>query len=256
VAATLAGTVCLGTLQSTSAAAAASACGSTTGTYFNKVMALHPLAYYRLDEPAGPTACDDSGNNNTGTYSSSGVTYGVKGALKGSTDTAVSSAGGIDPVAVASSKLPTGNATFTLEGWFTTTSGQDQMLVDMGQASGNGIVGLGLWNSDSQLKIDLYNDSTNTAFPISPNKHLDNGKWHFIAVTHSAKGKLVGYVDGMKVGAAKLPALSLQGGTLRIGWWVDTSFNQMWIGSMDEVALFSSALTSSQIAAQYAAGHS
>lgn len=229
------------------------ACGTAAGTYYTKVMSLHPLAYYRLDETAGPTACDDSGNGIDGTYAESGITYGIPGALKNSSDTAVSSAGGVDPVTANSTELPTGSPSFTMEGWFTTTSSQDQMLVDMGTEDEDGVVGLGLWNSDTSLMIDLYDDSVNFAIPA--NDHLSKGKWHFIAVTHSAKGKFVGYLDGKKLGSVSHGALDLQGQTLRIGWWVDTVYNQPWIGSMDEVAVFAKTLTAKQIAAEYTAAH-
>lgn len=240
------------TVLSQNAGASTPSCGTTTGTYYSEVMSLHPLAYYRLDETSGSTACDDSGNGNNGTYASSGITYGVKGALKNSSDTAVSSAGGVDPVTVSSSQLPTGSPAFTMEGWFSTTSTQDQMLVDMGtNANTDGVVGLGLWNSDSTLMIDLYQDSVNFSIPAT--KHLSNGKWYFIAVTHSTKGKFVGYLNGKKLGSVKHGALNLQGGTLRIGWWVDTVYNQPWNGSMDEVAVFSKVLTPTEISSEYSA---
>jgi Concanavalin A-like lectin/glucanases superfamily len=236
------------------AGAATSACGTATGAYYNEVMSLHPLAYYRLDESVGPTACDDSGNNNSGTYSSSGINYGVPGALKTSTDPAISSAGGANPVTVNASDIPTGSPAFTMEGWFTTTSTQDQMLVDIGtNADTDGVVGLGMWNSDSLLYIDCFRDDV--SFPIPSKKDLSDGKWYFIAVTHSAKGKFVGYLDGKSLGSVKHTALDLQGQTLRIGWWVDTVYNQPFIGSMDEVAVFPKALSATQVAAEYTAGH-
>jgi hypothetical protein len=236
-------------------ASAKPVCGSSAGTYYTQVKADHPLAYFRLDETTGPTACDDSGNGNNGTYASSDLTYGVTGALKSSTDTAISSDGTIDPVTVNSSSLPTGSPNFTLEGWFATKSTQDQMLVDMGQEGQDQVVGLGMWNSGSLLYIDLYQDDLNFAIP-STDKIL-NGKWHFIAVTHSAtSGKFVAYLDGKKLGSAAHGALNLAGGTLRIGWWVDTVFNQPFNGSMDEVAAFPAVLTAKQITAQYtASGH-
>jgi Concanavalin A-like lectin/glucanases superfamily len=232
---------------------ATSACGTATGTYYKEVMSLHPLAYYRLDESAGLTACDDSGNGNSGTYAASGVDYGVPGALKNSTDTAISAEGGANPVTVDSSSLPTGSPAFTMEGWFSTTSTQDQMLVDMGtNADTDGVVGLGVWNSDSLLYIDMFRDDVN--FPIPSKKVLSDGKWYFIAVTHSAKGKVVGYLDGKSLGSVTHGALDLQGQELRIGWWVDTVYNQPFIGSMDEVAVFPKALSATQVAAEYSAG--
>jgi hypothetical protein len=233
--------------------AAAPPCGGSAGKYYKAVVKAHPVAYYRLDEVGGPTACDDSGNSNSGTYASSGITYGVAGALTSSTDPAVSANGTVDPVTASPTDLPTGNTNFTMEGWFATTSTNDQMLVDIGQESKDAVAGLGIWNSGSTLMIDLYTDSV--SFPIPSGTNVLDGKYHFIAVTYSAASeKFTGYLDGKKLGKTiHAGPLALGGGTLRIGWWVDTVYNQPFNGSMDEIAVFPSALSKTTIKAQYAA---
>lgn len=140
-----------------------------------------------------------------------------------------------------------------MEGWFATTSANDQMLVDIGQQSHDAVAGLGIWNSGSSLMIDLYTDSV--SFPIPAGKNVLDGNYHFIAVSYSAAGdKFTGYLDGKKLGKTiHAGPLSLGGGTLRIGWWVDTVFNQPFNGSMDEVAVFPSTLSTTTIKAQYQA---
>lgn len=57
-----------------------------SSAYETAVLANSPSVYYRLGESSGTTATDDSGNSVTGTYSGSGVTYGVTGTLSGDAD--------------------------------------------------------------------------------------------------------------------------------------------------------------------------
>src|SRR4051812_1334419 len=55
--------------------------------YSSAVLALSPIAYYRLGESSGTTAADSSGNGLNGTYNG-GVTLGQPGGIFGDPDTA------------------------------------------------------------------------------------------------------------------------------------------------------------------------
>lgn len=57
-------------------------------SYSSTVLALSPIAYWRLGEPSGTSAADASGNGHGGTYVGS-PTLGVAGLLTGDSDTAV-----------------------------------------------------------------------------------------------------------------------------------------------------------------------
>ena len=50
----------------------------THGQYANAILASKPLAYWRMSEPAGPTAVDSSGNQNHGVYEE-GVAFYLEG---------------------------------------------------------------------------------------------------------------------------------------------------------------------------------
>ena len=84
-------------------------------SYKNTVLADSPLVYYRLDEASGTTATDSSGSGHNGTYSATGVTYSVTGAIRGDADKAVTFNGTTGDVTVPSPINPTGSA--TLECW-------------------------------------------------------------------------------------------------------------------------------------------
>jgi len=83
--------------------------------YASAILADHPSIYYRLDETAGPTAFDSSGQGQNGQYGA-GVTYNVPGALAGDPDTAVS--GTAEILSAPSTALPSGSAARSYEMWF------------------------------------------------------------------------------------------------------------------------------------------
>jgi hypothetical protein len=236
-----------------------SSCGKADA-YSEAVLASDPMVYYRLNESEGPTACDSSGNGNNGTYASSGVSYGVKGPLKCCTNTAISANGTVDPVTGPSSGsgVPATDTSFTLEGWWKSTSTNDQMLVDVGQAGYLQAVGLGVWPvggkepvSKTVLAIDLY--ETNVTFNLPKGDNVLNGKWHLLDVTYNATTeKFHGYIDGKSVGIKSAPGeVDLDGGLVRVGWWVDTIDDQLFNGSIDEVAIYPKVLKESVIAHHY-----
>jgi hypothetical protein len=228
-------------------------CPNIKGKYAKAVLKDQPLAYYRLDELTGPTACDSSGNGNAGTYES-GITYGVKGALKYRKDKAVSADGTADPVSGPSLPLP-GNASFSLEGWYHSTSTNDQMIVDYGHDGFHQVAGVGVWNADL-LFIDLYAD--NMSWDVSPfGIDLRDGTWHLLDATYdSATMTFTGYVDGVMVGSrVNVNAMSFSGGIVRVGWWVDTVYNQPFDGLMDEVAVYAKALAAKRVKAHWKASH-
>ena len=105
---------------STAQAGLAVSCPTNSDSYSSAVLADSPIAYYRLDEASGTTMCDSSSSANNGTYSSTGLTHGVAGALASSSDTAVAADGTPSQVGQSASDPTglTGNHTFTLESWF------------------------------------------------------------------------------------------------------------------------------------------
>jgi hypothetical protein len=251
------------------ASAGASGCPSPSGdAYSQSVLADGPVAYYRLDESGGPTMCDMSTSKNDGTYSASGITYGVPGALSGDPDSAVAADGtpGVIGISNAYSAIA-GNSSFTLEGWFRSTGTiQDQVLVALASpedAARGAIVGLTTWSNHncgsgsgypSTIGLDEYSASNcwNTATDAV---NLYDGSWHYLAVTYDASTyEVTGYVDGRSLGAQPADAtLDLAAENyIRVGTWVDTAVNQPLIGNADEIAAYPTALSTAQIAAHYA----
>ena len=249
-------------------------CPSGTDSYSSAVLADSPIAYYRLDESSGPVMCDSSSSANNGTYGSSGITYGVAGALSSSSDTAV--AGDGTPTQVGQSAADpagvTGNHAFTLEAWFknaeTTTPYTNADLVGLGVGGGSGQNAiLSLYpNHGSQLQrgpascfgIDQNGaDYCWDATTVSVN--LWDGNWHYMAVTYdpNASPQFTGFVDGHNLGAPVSdqygnPTPNIAAEPIYVGGPSDPNgYFKPLDGSLDEVAVYPSALSSTRIDAHW-----
>jgi hypothetical protein len=213
------------------------------------------VAYYRLDELAGSTMCDSSISAANGTYQSANDTLGIPGALTGTPDTGVRGNGGATGVGEGGPSGITGNHSFTLEGWFRSTgTNQVQQLVDMGTAGIGNIAGLGVWSHSSGSRVLLDEFNGVDYWPTAPVDLYDT-KWHYLAATYDqSTGQVAGYVDGVNLGAhAVKNAVNLSPGNIRVGLWIDQAFNKPFVGDMDEIAVYPSALSAARIAAHVAA---
>ncbi|MFL6374830.1 MAG: LamG-like jellyroll fold domain-containing protein [Pyrinomonadaceae bacterium] len=101
----------------------------------------------------------------------------------------------------------------------------------------------------------LQQDSTNTnvyAFSGTPDFTLTPNVWQHVVVTHDASNAVSVYVNGAVVAAGTF-AIPYNGTQfLRLGRWGGGGRN--WNGQMDEVAIFSRALTAADITALYGSG--
>jgi len=238
-------------------------CKAASDDYSKTVLADSPVAYYRLDD-AGSVLCDASPHHNDGMYASTGVTLGQPGALHRSKDTAIS-ADGSAQVAVSNAITGiAGNTDFTIEGWFKTTTRQDQMVVDIGQGGAQNMAGVGPWfnylsptyyltpGTGNYVTFDTFDrtiEFDTTALGID----LFDGKWHYVAVTYTAStGLAAGYLDNHALGTQSVQEHPVAS-QVRIGYWVDTAYNKPFNGSLDEIAVYPSALSAAQIARHFAA---
>ncbi|HLH65337.1 MAG TPA: LamG-like jellyroll fold domain-containing protein [Solirubrobacteraceae bacterium] len=271
------------------AAASAASCPSHPDAYSQAVLADAPIAYYRLDESAGPTMCDSSTSANDGTYNSAGITYGVPGALVGG-DTGISADGTSGVVGQSGSASGiTGHGSFTLEAWFKNTEATpaNHVLVDIGQTcsdmvsagSCNGvtindgsIAGLALypnnnqqlgWGPASGFGIDAQGSSV-IWDPTTVGVNLWDGSWHYLAVTVSYDAtdntdQITGYVDGHDLGAPTRDpydsnqVYDISPAPVALGQWPTTGYFLPLVGGLDDVAVYPTALSPQQIAAHWAA---
>jgi hypothetical protein len=256
---------CGGGSTESSATASPGGCHPPTkDAYAKAVLADGPSAYYRLDETVGGTLCDASKVHNDGTYAVTGVALGHAGALKSSKDTALGADGSAKVAVSDTDSGISGSTSFTLEGWFQTTTRQDQMMVDIGQGGAQNMAGLGPWinllsptyvltpGSGDYITFDTF-DGTFEFDAKSVGIDLFDGRWHYAAISYSAPGgAATAYLDNHALGSKNVAEKPLAS-PVRIGFWVDTAYNKPFNGELYEIAVYPSALTAAQIARHFTA---
>lgn len=235
---------------------------STSDAYAKAVLADNPVGYYRLDDASGAKLCDASTRRNDGTFNAAGITYNQPGALKGISDTSITADGTVKPATSSGNSALFGSTDFTLEAWFKTTSKQDQILVDVGQGGAGRIIGIGPSSTKpgntlcggfgDAVGFDTY-DGYVTADAGAVGINVFDGSWHYMAATYTqANGVVSIYLDGQLLKNAKISATPATS-PVRLGYWIDSVCNSPFAGSLDEVALYATALAPERITAHWSA---
>lgn len=180
-----------------------------------------------------------------------GVTFAQVGALRGAMDGAATFNGSTGYLTTNSTSLPSGNSAFTLEGWFKTSmTGANQIILALGGFAAK-TAGLLYVNSSNKLDGDLFSSS------ISSGATVTDGAWHHAVFTwDGTNGNL--YLDGALVaGPTALGPNNLTAGqTVYIGAQNFGSIGGYFNGTLDEVAIYGAALSSTRVTAHYNAGSS
>lgn len=208
-----------------------------------------PFLYWELEESSGTTATDSASGRNPGVYYN-GVTLdddGIRSANAARFD-------GVDDHVVATRSVR-GPSTYSTEIWFTTTTTTGGKLIGFGDAASGES-----WSYDRHVTMRDDGRLTFGAYPgheasvTSPTAYND-GHWHQTVATQSAEGMRL-YVDGVEVARNTEAGAQDYSGYWRIGGdnvWSGTS-SRYFAGTLDEAAVYSYALSPSQIAAHYAIG--
>jgi hypothetical protein len=229
-----------------------------TTPYTSAVLADSPTLYYRLDETAGTTALDSSGNGKTGTEVGA-PTQGSAGLLSTDTDTGLLLNG--------SSQYAYSNASytnpdpFTIEAWFKTTTTTGGQIVGFGNAqtgeSNPNDRHLYMANN-GELIFGVYPGEVKT---INSTTTYKDGKSHYVVATLSSAGMFL-YVDGAQV-ASNSAVTSAQSytGYWRLGYdllagWPSAPTSYFFNGTIDEAAVYPTALTLQRVQVHYCDGAS
>ncbi len=231
--------------------------GSATTSYQQAVLESGPVFYWRLGEPAGATTAQDAtGRGNIGSYTGP-LTLGVPGGIARDSDTAAAFDGSSGNVfAAATSMNP---QTYSLELWFSTATTTGGKLVGFGNKQ------TGLSNShDRHVYMTNAGRLVFGAYPgrivaVTSSAAYNDGRWHHVVATMGASGMAL-YVDGSLVGSDANATSEDYTGYWRVGGdkvggsWPSAPSSYYFAGTIDEVAVYQTALTGEQVAAHFALG--
>ena len=222
-------------------------------TYAATIGGDAPAIFWRLGEASGTTATDASGGAHDGTYSSTGVVLGAPGALANDSSTAVTLDGVAGAIQEASGAgVPVGSAARSVEIWFKTTAATAPALFNYGTAGLRSQFSVYLAGNQVQV-----NDGTET-LSFTAASSLSDGAWHYLVVTYDGATSIAVYVDGAAVGSAQeisgvlATVLDLTG--LEVGR-DNAATPAFFSGTLDEAAVYGTALSPVKVAAHFAAGH-
>jgi hypothetical protein len=195
----------------------------------------------------------------------SSTTLGAPGALQGSLQ---SSAGEAFTQSMKTSGFNrtkfTNPTTFTLECWFRTNgvngTGHGQTLFSFSSAATGNTAAP---NHDRRLFLDAngyltFGTASATSNAAKSSATYLDGQWHHVAATSDPTAGIFLYVDGTLAGSASYTTPHNFAGYWRWGgdtWDGNWMADYFWLGSMDEVAVYGTALPAQRIAIHYQANH-
>ena len=222
-----------------------------------------PIGYWRLDNAVGAGAADSSPYRDTGSYFGT-VTYGVAGALASDSDKAValgSNAGINVPV---SGDAPSGSDPVTVEAWINAgafVAGTTRPIVSSSHftqtndGQPNGVWSLSLAPTSASAANLVADFGTGPELSTSI---LSPSQWYFVVATDDGATQQL-YVDGA-LDASFAATSSKVDGDFAIGYIPGHSVTpqiqvpaKYFNGKIDDVALYDSALSPDEVAAQYTA---
>ena len=219
--------------------------------YDAAVLADHPVGYWRLGEASGTTLVDRSGHGNDGVYAGS-YQLGQVGAIAGDADTATVFGGQSGATVPSSRNLVVGNQV-TIELWLKKRSEAfDAVFVAKNGACVANAECFQLLNhlTSGQMEFRVIADPGSA---LVSNSSLSTGDWHYVVATYDG-GQARLYVDGALDGSRAITMTpSNAADPWSIGRRADGYFAD---GTLDEVAVYGTALTAEQVSAHWrAAGH-
>jgi len=252
--------------------------GATPGTYSSTVQADSPVAYWHLDETSGSTMTDAE-NVDPGTYQG-GFTLAQTPLIQPASGKSVSFNGSTGYATAPTLTALQGDNTRSVELWFQTSYNGGEPLFDSGTSGSNyqsfalhvtgpNTVGGNPALNTPGLILHLWNEDI-----YLPDLYLANGKRHHVVATITANTLWL-YVDGTTPGGFmylptgwsttylltqpfSLPNTpNTTGNPILIGDTVATLGigSQFFSGQFDEVAVYGSALSPTQVQNHWQAGN-
>lgn len=220
-------------------------------SYVSEVLADSPLAYWRLEETSGTSAADSSGNGKTGTYQGS-LDLGQPGLI--TSGLALHCHGSIAGVLVANAfSIPTATSPFTFEAWIKLTATGTRPIVS-GRNSTSANQNLDFGVNSGKLYVQPRGDNNAGLITLQSPGNVNDGSTHHVVATRSTAKLWTLYVDGSSV-ATQSDGLTSGCTNLNLAYIGQENRNLLYMdGTIDEVAVYQTALSAARVLAHYNAG--
>ncbi len=214
--------------------------------YPQTVLADSPVGYWRLEETSGTTAANSVAPSGAGTYQ--GVTLGVPGLLATASDKAVTFSGANSRVQIASNAALSPSTQVTAEAWIKPSTlplaGAFNSIVTKAES-------YSLQFNGPRLEFTIMQNGTRRRLQAPQNAIVAGTTYHVVGTYDGTIQRL--YINGAQVASAALTgAITTNTNSLYIGSWNGSS--EFFRGTVDEVAVYGTALTAGQISNHRSAG--
>jgi hypothetical protein len=227
-------------------------------SYQDTILGDDPIAYWRLGESSSSsTAVDSTGHGHNGSYSAlANLQFGIPGALIGDSDTGLLGTGSpgfpVTPVLIGNDPVFDLGSALTLEAWFKSTAGigQNQAFIDRRSSVPTSFYSYYLGTAFGQGCIAVVVEGQRGLLCAGPNVY--DQQWHHIVGTYDGE-EIRLYLDGSLQGV--LPQTgSVDTSTREVGIGSYANADNVLYGSLDEVAIYATPLTSAKIKEHYDVG--
>lgn len=227
--------------------------GAPAGQTYQALIAAEAslVNYWKLDEAFATGTAADSKGSDTLTITS-GLIQGAKDVFDGYGRALINNGTAVGAVNATPAVVPVGNAARTVECWARANGGSSLNLIHYGTTGGTNLCfDLGFGGNSSGDAM-LYVGSSGSAACSAGNK-LNDGRWHHVVATYDGAGNLKLYIDGQLQATTTGLTLNttLNGDGIQIAG--SGSFSSPLTGSIDEVAIYSTALSAADVLAHYKA---
>ncbi|MCC9067015.1 PKD domain-containing protein [Arthrobacter cryoconiti] len=230
---------------------------ATASPYVAQVLGDGPSLFWPLGGNASTAAADwvgaNNGNVGTGVVSGTGP-----GAISGDNSPA-STFNGTNKGIIGTSNALTVGSSFSTEVWFNTTTNKGGKIVGFGSSANSA-------SSSYDRHVYMLNNGKVTfgTYPgtvktLTSTAAFNDGQWHHLVAEQGSDGMKL-FVDGNLVGSdpQTTTAQSYQGywrlGGDNLNGWPNQPSSDYFAGSLDNFAVYDTALTPSQVASHYALG--
>lgn len=217
--------------------------------YRDVILADSPIEYWEMSEASGSSVASSGSGAHGGTATGTTVVAGRVGNARDFN-------GSSDSIAFASVTDFAAGTNYSMEGWFKTTTtdtnGKDWLTILRRDGSGVAIL-MRVAGSTSGIQQGAVQTYINGRIVSTGTTRFDNGSWHHVVVTKAGTTVKL-FVDGVEYTTAS--GTHTAGGTgtanpVYAGSSGGTS--EIFDGSLDELAIYTTALNTTQISNHYAA---